>query len=296
MLFATEREACEQWVESFDAIPQAIIEKLIEADDMEIMEVTPPARYDRVYIYDDEWSGMEGEIIETIYDSEPDLYMVRLDKPDDQGRNEVVISADCFEVIRDSSLPMWGTMWAFHDSIDNDWLSGEFGTNGLQRMADCGFRIYEQEDYGYIFGIDGAGYDFYESHWIPLYRARGLRWHRTEPVFVNAKGVKLNENCSATVDLEFNGIKLCAELNSADVCKLYFERDDAFKRQDVESEIEYIIESQSMSEAEIRYLREHTDDICSLYADISSNNESWSEDLNYAIREVLSTMDNTNKS
>ena len=28
--------------------------------------------------------------------------------------------------------------------------------------------------------IDGAGYDFYESHWIPLYKARGLQWHETE--------------------------------------------------------------------------------------------------------------------
>lgn len=47
-------------------------------------------------------------------------------------------------------------------------------------MADCGFRIYEQEDYGYIFGIDGAGYDFYDEHWCPLYKARGLRWHDEE--------------------------------------------------------------------------------------------------------------------
>lgn len=46
-------------------------------------------------------------------------------------------------------------------------------------MADCGFRIYESDDFGgYIFGIDGAGYDFYDAHWIPLYKARGLRWHK----------------------------------------------------------------------------------------------------------------------
>lgn len=45
-------------------------------------------------------------------------------------------------------------------------------------MADCGFRVYKQEDYEYIFGIDGAGYDFYESHWCPLYKARGLHWHK----------------------------------------------------------------------------------------------------------------------
>ena len=76
---------------------------------------------------------------------------------------------------------MWGTMWAFGDQIDNDWLNPIYSDlvgDGLQLMADCGFRIYEQEDYGYVFGIDGAGYDFYEAHWIPLYKARGLKWHK----------------------------------------------------------------------------------------------------------------------
>ena len=43
-----------------------------------------------------------------------------------------------------------------------------------------GFRIYESEEFGYFFGIDGAGYNFYDSHWIPLYDARGLKWHREE--------------------------------------------------------------------------------------------------------------------
>ena len=47
-------------------------------------------------------------------------------------------------------------------------------------MADCGFRIYQSEDYGYVFGIDGAGYNFYEAHWIPLYKARGFQWHEVD--------------------------------------------------------------------------------------------------------------------
>ena len=37
--------------------------------------------------------------------------------------------------------------------------------------------MYESGEFGYFFGIDGAGYDFYECHWIPLYKARGLQWH-----------------------------------------------------------------------------------------------------------------------
>lgn len=66
-------------------------------------------------------------------------------------------------------------MWAFDNSCDIDWLE-----NNMQVMANCGFRIYESKDYGYVFGIDGAGYDFYESHWIPLYKARGFKWHDNE--------------------------------------------------------------------------------------------------------------------
>lgn len=71
-------------------------------------------------------------------------------------------------------FPMWGWMWQFYDSIDDWWLE-EGG--GLAIMSELGFRVYESQEYGYFFGIDGAGYDFYETHWIPLYRARGLQWH-----------------------------------------------------------------------------------------------------------------------
>ena len=74
-------------------------------------------------------------------------------------------------------LPMWGTMWSFGDSVDDWWLEEE---DGIEIMSECGFRIYEHDEHGYFFGIDGAGYDFYEAHWIPLYKARGLQWHDEE--------------------------------------------------------------------------------------------------------------------
>lgn len=69
---------------------------------------------------------------------------------------------------------MWGTMWSFGDGCDDWWL--EDG-DGIRIMSECGFRIYEHEEFGYFFGIDGCGYDFYEAHWLPLYNARGLQWH-----------------------------------------------------------------------------------------------------------------------
>lgn len=74
-------------------------------------------------------------------------------------------------------LPMWGTLWAFSDPTDIWWLEEK---DGIATMSKLGFRIYHHDEWGYFFGIDGAGYDFYEAHWIPLYKARGLHWHKEE--------------------------------------------------------------------------------------------------------------------
>ena len=71
-------------------------------------------------------------------------------------------------------LPMWGTMWSFEDWTDEYWADNE---GGIEKMSKLGFRIYRHEEWGLFFGIDGAGYDFYEAHWEPLYKARGLQWH-----------------------------------------------------------------------------------------------------------------------
>ena len=159
MKFNTIQEATREWVSRFDAIPQSLIEKAYGND---ITEITPPGLYDRVYIYDEEKEG------KVVHKTEDDTLIV---ETDDGKRLEVDV--DDMEVLRDNCLPMWGIMWMFDDGVDIYWLE-ELG--GLQAMADCGFRVYEIEE-GYVFGIDGAGYDFYEAHWIPLYKARGLKWH-----------------------------------------------------------------------------------------------------------------------
>ncbi len=72
-------------------------------------------------------------------------------------------------------LPMWGTLWTFGCTLDEDWAR-----ENIEIMQKYGFRVYEQDDFGLLFGIDGAGYDFYEAHWIPLYKAHGLHWHSNE--------------------------------------------------------------------------------------------------------------------
>lgn len=175
MKYKTKREAAEAWVHEFNAIPQAIIEKLMNNDFDEVHEITPPGAGDHVTVFSGEYNCCEGEIVRKDTKHEG-CYIVKL-----EGYKKIVsIPEGEFDVERDGILPMWGTMWAFGDRLDNDWLDGEYCESGLQAMADCGFRVYEQEDYGYVFGIDGCGYDFYEAHWIPLYEARGLHWHEEE--------------------------------------------------------------------------------------------------------------------
>lgn len=63
-------------------------------------------------------------------------------------------------------LPMWNTMWTVRDLALQEWIK-----NNPEIMQECGFRVYESDAFEVIFGIDGAGYDFYSAHWIPLYKA-----------------------------------------------------------------------------------------------------------------------------
>ena len=97
--------------------------------------------------------------------------------PDDWAEITPELHIDGDEQAYSDFLPMSNAMYSFDDYADIRWLDTE---QGLIAMAECGFRIYESENYGRFFGIDGAGYDFMDAHWIPLYKVRGLHWHTTD--------------------------------------------------------------------------------------------------------------------
>lgn len=166
----TIKEATAEYVRGFNAIDQAIIAKLMRIEPDSWIEETAPAYGDRCYVYGQD----NGEIVGIHKNDDGEkVYEIRLDGEDE----EIECKRDDFCVEYDYGLPMWGTMWSFDNSIDDYWLAEK---DGIEVMSECGFRIFYSDDYGYFFGIDGAGYDFYESHWIPLYKARGLRWHDPE--------------------------------------------------------------------------------------------------------------------
>ena len=163
--YETIKDAAYAWVNSFNAIPQGMIDKLMAMDPNDWREITVPTVGDRVYSYDGNDHG-------TISKIDGVEYTIELDNGE-----EIKTDDTSFEMEVDDRLPMWGTLWSFDDSCDDWWLENK---EGLRKMSECGFRIYESNEFGYYFGIDGAGYDFYEAHWIPLYKARGLQWHDTD--------------------------------------------------------------------------------------------------------------------
>ena len=119
------------------------------------------------------FNAVKTEMLAVVMAAESDDWE-EIKKPDDNEENEIF----------NDELPSWGFMWQFGNEEDNRWLEKRWlnledweESNGVYAMLDCGFRVFYSKKFGYFFGIDGAGYDFYENHWIPLYKARGLMWH-----------------------------------------------------------------------------------------------------------------------
>ena len=82
---------------------------------------------------------------------------------------------------------MWGTMWLVNNSIDieriekmlvpkNDEDDEMYGSQEVKNTGIYAFKVADE----LVLGINGAGYDFFDAHWIPLYEALGLQWHDKE--------------------------------------------------------------------------------------------------------------------
>jgi hypothetical protein len=77
-------------------------------------------------------------------------------------------------------------MFLVNDSVDRDRIKAllkpledaEDELYGTQEVGETGISAFEI-DGELVLGVNGAGYDFYENHWIPLYLALGYQWHDT---------------------------------------------------------------------------------------------------------------------
>ena len=153
----TKEEAVRDWVRGFNAVPTRMITKLWELEPEDWQEVT---------------------CAEVTCAEDGSCAEVTCAEAACAGESTCAEEAVCVEAPEaENALPMWGTMWSFEDKAGDYWLEEK---GGLKMMSQCGFRIYRSEEFGYFFGLDGAGYNFYDAHWTPLYEARGMRWHDEE--------------------------------------------------------------------------------------------------------------------
>ena len=183
----TKDEAVSKWINGFNLVPREVSELLFEND--KLYEITPIAKGSYVYVSSSKYDGYatavnskgldrEGNALQDEYGDPLDNYfMIEPHTGVSNDRSNYIISADEMEHGFDSYLPMWNNMWAFGESPDEYWVDN---AGGLEALAECGFRVYETDAYGYVFGIDGMGYSFKEEHFKPLYEARGLKWHKEE--------------------------------------------------------------------------------------------------------------------
>jgi len=63
------------------------------------------------------------------------------------------------------AFPAWGTMWMLADHPLGSWAS-----HHLDWFEDHHLLVYDS-NFGWLLGVDGAGFNFYTKFWIPLYRA-----------------------------------------------------------------------------------------------------------------------------
>lgn len=65
------------------------------------------------------------------------------------------------------NIPMWDTWFQLEGSLY------DFVYRHMVEVADLGLVIIYHDEVLWGLGVDGAGYDFYEHHWIPLAKLYG---------------------------------------------------------------------------------------------------------------------------
>ncbi len=88
--------------------------------------------------------------------------------------------------------PMWNTVWDLYSNPTYE---------EIKLFNDCGIGVYEDEDSDWYIGIDGCGYDFFDAHWLKLYRKMGLQWHTTEESWLRELRFRTQAYCHMCADI-----------------------------------------------------------------------------------------------
>lgn len=104
--------------------------------------------------------------VNDVFENVP-MYLIEASMKEDVWTTYMINDENEFEEFTNNGVyyPMWST--AFY--VNASYLSDMIYEN-KEDICKLGFVIMYNEDmYDIYLGIDGAGYDFYEAHWMPLY-------------------------------------------------------------------------------------------------------------------------------
>ena len=95
--------------------------------------------------------------------------------PKDMNKNEIDEAKN--ELMDQQREVIWSTLFEAKDNTIKDWIL----ENSDKIIKEAGFTIIDlsienegEYETGVFLGVNGAGYDFYEAHWIPLYKIFGV--------------------------------------------------------------------------------------------------------------------------
>jgi len=163
----TVTDATQEWVARFNEVPVSVIRRLGDYEEIVAFGVDDEVYYD----CDNGEDITAGHGVITGIAPNDHFHVA----PDNQDGKPLLIHKD--DLFRPGTcsaaddLPTWGYMWSFDNPADRTWLESK---DGINAMAECGFRVSRQPDFSLIFGTDQA---ISAQMWEKLYKARGLQWH-----------------------------------------------------------------------------------------------------------------------
>lgn len=168
--WVSERDACERWFSSmYDSITIDHVydpehEKYLRCND-----IPDPGMSISMY---GEFSDEDrfSYIVESV-DLEKEVVTAVTEEDDEDERIDIpFLELCCLD-----DKPQWSTLWALYHKPSYE---------EIMKYNDCGISVYETESSDFYIGINGCGYDFFEAHWLPLYRVEGVGWHTTEAEWI----------------------------------------------------------------------------------------------------------------
>ena len=216
MTFEKIEDAVKFWIRGFNCIPTEAIKYYVDLQD-----ITPVTLGENVFFDSESDINICGEVIDIDYQKKTYTILVEdnlsYEDNDDEDDDEIIGALDVDLLKKDDNyvcevyeipfdevfledeeqraftdIPEWGTMWTFNDEEDLLWIEQK---ESQIKMAECGFRLFWNDEFGYLFGIDFSGIDFFQEYWLPLYEIRGLDWKILQQV--DKKKDKEKENATS---------------------------------------------------------------------------------------------------